>query len=204
MYIARGVTSSRKYCICISRRNREISLKSICCYYILLETQFCYNLGPFCTLSNVRNCPRRIMLTHILSFTEEIAQAVLNVISCSVKHALTLVHWNTATFPLNIYQKYCFPSFYGSYLKCFISIRLIYIQLIPCDLFFYSPIIPIPQIAPAILQHPWRIWGLIQYNHFSTRNPIVEIRLPKACLISTIRFPTMVRWHFHVESGPRL
>ena len=34
------------------------------------------------------------------------------------------------------------------------------------------------------------------------RNPIVEIRQSRNCLISTMGFPTLVRRHFYIESGP--
>ena len=37
----------------------------------------------------------------------------------------------------------------------------------------------------------------------STGNPIVEIRWSSDCLISTMLFPLLVRWHLYIESGSR-
>ena len=38
----------------------------------------------------------------------------------------------------------------------------------------------------------------------STGNLIVEIRRSYGRLISTMRFPLLVRWHLYIESGPRV
>ena len=56
---------------------------------------------------------------------------------------------------------------------------------------------------------PWLImpWVLIQYNNVnltSIGNSIVEIRRSYDCLISTVGFPILLRWHLYTEPGPWL
>ena len=49
-------------------------------------------------------------------------------------------------------------------------------------------------------------WPPIQYKDHLTRigNPMVEIRWSYDCLISTMGFPILVRWHIYIESGLRI
>ena len=47
----------------------------------------------------------------------------------------------------------------------------------------------------------WNL-GVVQYKDASIGNPIVEIWWSYNLLISTMGFPTLVRWHLFIESQP--
>ena len=57
---------------------------------------------------------------------------------------------------------------------------------------------PIGSIIP---QHQG-VWFNIKNHLTSIGNPIVEIRRSYDRLISTMRFPILVRWHLYIEAGP--